>query len=236
MKKAKLGSWIQIPNEITSDLFANSKLEWFTIDLEHSPFDNISLSNIIRILKNKKKIVFVRIQEICKSEIQQSLDLGADGIIAPNVKNVGEVQELINFSLYPPSGSRGLGLVKSNEYGNNFSNNVMKINNSIKLFVMIETLEGYKNLNEILKFKQIYGLAVGPYDLSTSIGKPGNFKSPNFKKMESKIYNMAKKSKKKILYHYVNNNSDLNKIKNIYDYLAISSDILLLKKSLDEIN
>jgi len=235
MKKTKLGSWLQIPNEINADIFANSKLEWFVIDLEHAPFDKKILSNIIRILKSKKKLTIIRINEICKSEIQQSLDLGADGIIAPNVCSENDVKKLINFSLYPPQGSRGMGLVKSNEYGDNFTENCKSLNKSIKLFIMIESKEGYKNLAKILNHKSIYGVAIGPYDLSTSLGCPGNFKSQKFKKIENDIYDKSKVKGKKLLYHLVKNYSDLKKIKHKYDYLGISSDILMLKKTLNEI-
>jgi 2-dehydro-3-deoxyglucarate aldolase len=49
------------------------------------------------------------------------------------------------------------------------------------VIVQIEHIQAVKNMEKILKVAGVDGFIIGPYDLSASIGKPGEFDAPEVK-------------------------------------------------------
>ena len=76
---------------------------------------------------------------------------------------------------------------------------------------MIENVNSIKNLEKILKIKNLDAILIGPYDLSASIGKPGNFKNKNFKLAVREIIAKSKKFKKPAGLHVVDPSVNLLK-------------------------
>jgi 2-dehydro-3-deoxyglucarate aldolase len=102
------------------------------------------------------------------------LDAGADGLIFSTVETEKQCKKIIDFSCYFPTGERGLGLVRQNAWGQ--ENLICK---DPILIPQIETKRGVDNLKQIVSFNFDYYL-IGPYDLSLSLGAPGDFKNENF--------------------------------------------------------
>ena len=100
-KKCSIGSWITLSNPSITEIFANSKeIDWLVIDLEHSVISLFETENLIRIIKLKGKLAFVRLSGIDPIQIKRVLDSGADGIIVPMVKNAQDVYKVINYSFF----------------------------------------------------------------------------------------------------------------------------------------
>ena len=175
-KKCSIGSWITLSHPSITEIFANSKaIDWLVIDLEHSVISLFEAENLIRIIKLKGKLAFVRLSGIDPIQIKTVLDSGADGIIVPMVKNIQDVDKVINYSFFPPDGSRSFSLSRACDYGANFKNYINNFNKNLKIILQIEHIDAVKNLEEIVRSKKIYAIMVGPYDLSGSLGIPRNF-------------------------------------------------------------
>ena len=81
-KKCSIGSWITLSNPSITEIFANSKeIDWLVIDLEHSVISLSETENLIRIIKLKGKLAYVRLSGIDSIQIKRVLDSGADGIM-----------------------------------------------------------------------------------------------------------------------------------------------------------
>ena len=80
----------------------------------------------------------------------------------------------------------------ANFYGIELMESLKNANDYLMIFVQIETVEGYNDLDEILKVKGLDGIQIGPFDLSTSMGKPGQLDDP---KVQSGIKDITKKTK-----------------------------------------
>ena len=188
IKKNKpiISSWSQLSDPNLLEVYAINKFDCLTLDFEHGLFDISSLPNLIRVAEKKRKIILVRLpnknQEICR----QVLDAGADGIIIPNIKNDIELKKIINLSLLPPKGKRGVGFSRINNFKKNFDK---YINSKIQpiIIAMIEDHKALDKLDKILKLSHLDGILIGPYDLSASFNKPGNFKTLEFKNTIKKL-------------------------------------------------
>lgn len=237
INKFQIGSWITIPNEIIAEIFTKFKFDFHVIDLEHSIISSEQAENLIRIIKLSQSKVIVRSTNNDEFQIKRILDSGADGLILPNIKNLNQLNKICNFIFYPPKGERGVGLSRSSLYGLNFKNYYNKINNIIDLIVIVENKEAVDNIDEILSSKFFRSIMIGPYDLSASLGIPGEFNNKLFKNTVNYIIQKAKKYKKQIGFHLVEpDNKEFLKIKKKFDFCIYSLDTKLIINSLKSLN
>ena len=131
------------------------------------------------------------------------MDCGADGIIAPNISSLEDVNDAVKFMKYPPEGKRGAGLFSAQNFGNNFDSYYRKNNKESVLVVQIENCDAVENLNEIITVKHIDALMIGPYDLTSSLGIAGEFENPLFLNEVDKIKNIARDNNIPIGMHIV---------------------------------
>ena len=113
--------------------------------------------NCIIAMKNKGMNALVRPASNNPREILSCLEIGCDGLMIPHIKNEDEANQVIKSSFYPPIGERGSsGFTRSSDYGNKtFNEHVEYSNQNMFIGVLIESLEGLKNINNILKVKEI---------------------------------------------------------------------------------
>ena len=98
--------------------------------------------------------------------IKRALDIGSYGVLVPLVNTREEAERVVNYSKYPPLGSRGVGPVRAAAYGNNLRDYVTTANEEVLVCVQIETMIALSNAEAIIDTK---GCAicvfVGPSDL-----------------------------------------------------------------------
>ena len=224
------GSWITIGNPIIAELMANSGFEWLTIDMEHSAITLIEAQNLIRTIELLGCVPLVRVGEKNPNLIKRVMDAGAHGIIVPMVNNKQDAELAVNSVRYPPKGKRGVGLARAQDYGFGFEKYKKKLEKSSIIIVQIEHIDAVDNLKEIISVDGVDGFIVGPYDISGSLGRPGDFENPEFKKCITKIMQYSKKYNKPAGFHVIP--PDEKEVKKIiklgYKFVAISLDTLFL--------
>ncbi|MEI7492871.1 MAG: aldolase/citrate lyase family protein [Bacteroidota bacterium] len=225
-----IGTWLTIPNQSVVEVLSTGGFDWITIDLEHSAIDKMELQNLIGHIQGNNLEALVRVHKNDEVVIKHSLDAGANGIIVPMIKNSEDAQNAVNFAKYPPSGQRGVGLFRAQNYGIGFEEYVDWLNNDLIIIAQIEHIEAVNNLNEILNVKGIDGILVGPYDLSASMGIPGEFE--NIKVVESikEIEEITISSGKSLGVHVVSSDclKVVDKIMKKYNFIAFGIDFLFL--------
>lgn len=231
-----ISSWSQLSDPNLLEIYAINKFDCLTLDFEHGLFDISSLPNLIRVAEKIRKIILVRLPSKNKEICRQVLDAGVDGIILPNVQNSVELEEIINLSLLPPIGKRGIGFSRTNNFGKNFNK---YINFSIQpiIIAMIEDHKALDKLDKILKVKNLDGILIGPYDLSASLKKPGNFSTLEFKNTIKIIKQKCKTNKIICGMHQVEPN--IKKLKKLvkegYKFLPFSTDTYLMNKAAEKL-
>ena len=158
------------------------------------------------------------------------LDAGAVGVIIPHVDTADEVRQIVKTCLYPPEGSRSVGLSRAQKYGLRFDDYVANSNKTVVIIPQIEHIDGVNNLESILSVDGIDGCIIGPYDLSGSLGIPGNFDDPKVKSALSKVEKTCKKIGVSLGMHVIppNYKEVMKYATKGYNFLAISLDTLFL--------
>jgi len=229
-KKLTFGSWITIGNPIVAELMANSGFEWLTIDMEHSVITLDVAQDLIRTIELSGCVPLVRVSENNPVMIKRVMDAGAHGVIVPMVNTKEEAEQAVKSVKYPPEGFRGVGLARAQKYGFDFEGYKKWLAKESIVIVQIEHVDAVKNLKEILAVKGVDGYIVGPYDISGSLGIPGEFENPKFKKIIKEVMDIGKTSKKPAGYHVIPpDEKEVKKIMDMgYTFIAVSLDTLFL--------
>jgi 2-dehydro-3-deoxyglucarate aldolase len=231
-----VGSWITLNHPSIAEIMADAGFDWLCIDLEHSVTDYFEAQQLIIAIQSKGIKAFVRVGENNPRIIKRILDAGADGIIVPSVNSAEEAQKAVNSIKYPPLGSRGVGLARAQSYGFAFDHYRDVISKKITLIVQIEHINAIKELDAILKIDGVDGTFIGPYDLSGSIGKPGQWDAPEVVTALQVYEDTVKKFDKLIGFHVVTPDFNLviEKQNKGYNFIAFSFDAYFLGQKVRE--
>ena len=233
-KKFSLGSWISLGHPSIAEVMADAGFDWLCIDLEHSVTDYFEAQQLIMAIQGKGLKAFVRVGENNNRIIKRILDAGADGIIVPSVNSAAEALKAVKSVKYPPTGNRGVGLARAQGYGFNFESYRDIKAKDIKLIVQIEHIDAINELNDILKVDGVDGTFIGPYDLSGSLGKPGQWDDPEVVEALKVYEETVKKYDKWVGFHVVPPDYKLvlEKMKKGYNFIAFSFDAYFLGQTI----
>ena len=159
---------------------ANSGAEFAVYDMEHTGWDIETIRMLIATTPRPKLVPIVRIPTTQYHFISRTLDMGAMGIMAPMVESAEEARLLVQSAKYPPIGRRGAAFsIAHDDYRTDPIPEVVRSSNDESLLIVqIETATGLKNLEEIAAVPEIDVLWIGLYDLSNSLGIPGQTQHP----------------------------------------------------------
>jgi 2-dehydro-3-deoxyglucarate aldolase len=175
-----LGGWV-LSNSITSaEIMAQAGFDWVCVDAEHSAVSKETASNMFRAIELHGAEPFVRISLNDEVEIKKYMDIGARGIIVPMIKSYQEIEQAISYIKYPPEGNRSYALPRCTGYGDWSKEYFEKANQQTFVAIMIEHISALKDIDKIFSHKGIDAVLIGPYDLSGSMGIPGQFNNGKF--------------------------------------------------------
>jgi 2-keto-3-deoxy-L-rhamnonate aldolase RhmA len=178
---------------VTESLADSADFVW--IDLEHTTIDLQTLQAHLIAARAGHVPALVRIPRLDTTWIKRVLDMGAEGIICPQIDSAEEARRFIEACYYPPKGTRGYGPRRPSNYGRSVE---LRDRESMeeKLFVVaqIERRNAVEELEEILKIPGLSSIVIGPYDLSGSYGKLGQIKDPEFLGIVRQIISTTRKA------------------------------------------
>lgn len=225
-----LGSWITIGHPNVAEILANAGFDWLVIDIEHNPINIGMVQNLITTIQSKGIAAFVRVSKNEEVVIKLVLDAGADGIIVPMICTKEDAIQAVDFAKYPPIGKRGVGLARAQQYGIGFEAYKKWVAEDLVVIAQIEHIDGINNLEEIISVPGIDGTIIGPYDLSGSMGMPGEFEKPVVKEALTKYIDICKAHNFPMGFHVVNANPAKiqEKIDEGYRFIAYGTDFLFM--------
>ncbi len=170
----------EVRNPNVAYMLAQCGYDYFIIDNEHGTYSPETVSNMIAAARGSGLSVIVRIPEIRRETILKPLDSGAAGLLVPQVNTADQAREIIVHAKYPPVGDRGVGLRRAHSrYGRVDAAEYLKqANEETFIAVQAENPTAIENLEEIAAVPGIDCVFVGPFDLSVSLGIPGQVTHP----------------------------------------------------------
>jgi len=231
--KVTIGSWITFPSPTVAEIMAQAGFDWLTIDLEHSPIGMESVHHLIQVIDLCGCVPMVRLPSHDPVYIKRVMDAGARGVIIPSVSTPGDALRVKDNVKYPPLGKRGMGLARAQGYGERFLEYVEEINQEAIIIAMIEDRTGVENIKAILQIKDLDGVLIGPYDLSGSLGVPGQFDHTLMKEAEEKVLHASKEEGVAAGFHVIHPSIDdvKRKIERGYTFIPYSADMILLGRT-----
>lgn len=173
-KETVTGSWSVIPSAALVEAIGYSGLDFIVIDSEHGPVNFESAENLIRAAQISGMPAIFRVPCNDPSSTLRALDLGAGGIQIPHVTSEAQARLAVRSVKYHPQGQRGFSpFTRAARYGLDALGHAQRSNAQTLVVLNIEGVEGIKNLKKIVKVPDLDVIFIGPYDLSQSLGKPG---------------------------------------------------------------
>jgi 2-keto-3-deoxy-L-rhamnonate aldolase RhmA len=163
-------------------LLKEAGCDFVLFDTEHSGFGFETIKSAIRYFEAARLPAIVRVPSKFYDQIARAADMGAEGIMVPMVDSGAEARDLVASLKYTPLGRRGvaLGVAHDNYRGGPVSEKLAAVNNRTCLFAQIETESGVEEADAIAAVPGVDCLWVGHFDLSASLGIPGQFEHPTF--------------------------------------------------------
>ena len=167
--RATVNGWCMIGNPFVAEIMAAQGFDSLTVDLQHGALDYSDLLPMLQAMRASGAALLARVPWLDPAQVMKALDAGAEGIICPMVNSAEEAARFVSYMRYPPQGSRSFGPVRAGlVQGDGYA---AAANARVVALAMIETAEGYANLEAILDTPGLSGVYVGPADLSLALGQ-----------------------------------------------------------------
>ena len=229
-RELTIGSWITIGHTAVAEIMARAGYDWLTVDMEHSVITLDIAQDVIRVIELCGVVPLVRVGENDPNLIKRVMDAGAHGVIVPMVNSKEDAEKAVASVQYPPTGSRGVGLARAQKYGVDFEGYKKWNEQESIVIVQIEHIKAVENLEAILSVPGVDGFIIGPYDLSGSLGVPGQFDHPEMLKALNRMKEVSEKLNTLSGFHVIPLEVEAlqEKIREGYKFIAHSLDILFL--------
>lgn len=160
-----------------ADLLAGVGYDWLFVDAEHGALDPRDVLQVLQAVAGRTPCL-VRIPALDEAWVKRVLDAGADGIIVPQISTAEQAERAVRYAQYPPRGTRGLGTARANQYGMGLAGQLERAREQVVVVVQAETVDAVRNIEAIARVPDLDAVFVGPFDLSASLGRPGEVQHP----------------------------------------------------------
>ena len=160
-----------------AELMAEAGFDWLFIDAEHSTLDTSQMQALLQAASPTPCVI--RLASGDDVPIKKALDIGAAGIIAPQVNSADHARRIVQSAKYAPTGQRGLGIARAHRYGLKVREYMQTANDDTAVIVQAEHRDAVANIEAIVRVEGVDSVLIGPYDLSASLGLPGAVDHPD---------------------------------------------------------
>ncbi|MDI6705218.1 MAG: aldolase/citrate lyase family protein [Bacillota bacterium] len=194
LQKFVAGPFLKLPAPAVVEIVGIAGFDYAIIDCEHGPLNVLAAEDMVRAAHLAGISAVVRVTENNPAMISRALDIGADAVQVPQICSRRDAEMAVKAAKFAPMGERGVcRFVRAAEYSAMDKSDYFKrANEETMVIVHIEGQEGIDNLDEILEVEGIDIIFIGPYDLSQSLGVPGQVNHPI---VEEKMIEVVRKAK-----------------------------------------
>lgn len=154
------GLWSLLPGVVTAEVLARTGADFVVVDLQHGAVTEADLPGLAAAIRAAGSVPLVRTRSPSFADVGRPLDLGAGGVIVPNVRDADHAREVVAASRYAPAGGRSIGRLSGGA-------------DQPLVIVMVETATALDDLGAVLTVQGLDGVYVGPGDLGLSLSLDG---------------------------------------------------------------
>lgn len=215
-------------------------VDYIIFDTEHGPYDVEHAALLLRIAELHGVTGVVRVKDSTRGSILKMLDIGASGIIIPQVQSLEEVKGIVEYGKYYPIGRRGMSFGRRTGFGEqpfaagDIQDYFDTCNRQTLLIPQCETLGCLEQIEEIMAVDGIDGIFVGPYDLSMCMGIAKQFDHPDFLAALERIKKAARDNNKFTMIYCADAELGARRIQEGFDSVAVGNDVNFLIDSVKD--
>jgi len=168
------GLWSLLPGVVTAEVLARTGADFVVVDLQHGAVTEAELPGVAAAIRAAGSVPLVRTRSPLFVDVGRPLDLGACGVIVPNVRDANHAREVVAASRYAPAGGRSIGRLSGGA-------------DQPLVIAMVETATALDDLDAVLAVPGLDGVYVGPGDLSLSLDLDGADRSADLRGVLSSI-------------------------------------------------
>jgi 4-hydroxy-2-oxoheptanedioate aldolase len=178
--KTKLGLFLNAHSPTVAEQLAHSGYDWLLVDTQHGPMGHERLSGMLAGIANGGAASIVRVGSYAdRAGIQQSLDLGADGVLVPYINTADEARAAVSCCRYPTAGTRSVYFPQRSMNKGGLLGYAGAANDNVIVALQVETADCIRNIDDIAAVPGVDMLFLGQNDLCMSMGLYEKYKFPD---------------------------------------------------------
>ena len=178
--RPKLGLFLNSHSPTVAEQLAHSGYDWLLVDTQHGPMGFESLSAMLSGISNGGAKSLVRVAGAHdRGGIQQTLDMGADGVLVPYINTAAEARQAVSCCRYPTAGTRSVYFPQRSMNRAGLLGYAGAANDNVIIALQVETADCIKNIDEIAAVSGVDILFLGQNDLCMSMGLYEKYKFPD---------------------------------------------------------
>ncbi len=180
--EACYGMLHELAHPQVAEMIGLAGYDFIVIDGEHGPGGMREHLQCLQAVAATPASAILRVSSNDEVALKRALDLGAEGVLIPDIRTVSQAREAVAACFYPPRGKRGFSAAtaRASDYGLNVPQYIADDAAELLVCLMIESVEGVKNVAEIAAVDGVDVIQLGPFDLTYDMGIPGQFEHPDF--------------------------------------------------------
>ncbi len=234
-RETVFGVFMLSPSPVLAEAIARAGVDWVLIDLEHGTAGESDLLPIFMAIENAGSTPLVRVESGSRIRVGRALDLGAGGVMVPQVPSIEGARDAARWMRTQPAGERGIALAtRGMDYGERGHDGVAETHERLLSIIQIESPGAVAQVAEMACVEGIDVLFVGPTDLTHALGIGGQFDHPDFASAVARV-GAAAAAAGKAAGVYVSKPQDVAAYADKgFTFFAISSEVNILHDAVGE--
>lgn len=224
--------WVSYAHPSITETFARAGFDFIAIDMEHSTISLEQAQRIIAASQSEGVPCLPRPVSHSNDWLKPLLESGADGLLVQMVNTPEEIEAIIGNLKYPPVGRRSYGVNRAQFYGFDFDSYIQNWNETSTFIIQVESIQAVDNIDNLLAFDEVDGVMIGPYDISGSLGVPGQTSHPLVIEASRKVIAACERTSKSCGTQVAD--ASIESVKALFDlgytYAVLGSDLFVLWK------
>jgi 4-hydroxy-2-oxoheptanedioate aldolase len=183
--KRVFGTWSMLGAPSVVNVIGEAGMDFVVIDLEHGPMTFETVENQIYAAEAGGCSPIVRLGDSSEFNLLHALEIGAQSIMVSHVSTPEDADRIVRATRYHPDGDRGLSpFTRGHGYSDiDLGPKLKAANEQMFTGVLVEGKTGLDNLEKIASVPNLDMVYLGVYDISQSMGVPGQVDHPSVVKV-----------------------------------------------------
>jgi 2-dehydro-3-deoxyglucarate aldolase/4-hydroxy-2-oxoheptanedioate aldolase len=226
--QATLGTFVGAASPVTAEACAAAGVDWLVLDLEHGSGGEEQVRDVVPAAGAYGVPTVVRVESAARIRIGRVLDLGAAGVMLPRMDTAEEVRQAVRHLRYPPAGDRGVATYnRACRFGLD-PGALARADAEVLGVVQVESASAVDEADQIAAIDGVDVLFVGPQDLSSNLGVPGDLQAPAYLAAVERVRAAAARHGKACGLLVRDGAAAAARLADGWTFMAVSSDTTLL--------